>query len=81
MRAKRVLGSKTGGQQSPIPELKDPWAPECERPEEVRRGVGEEESKEEGKKGVRMSSISSMAADRWSTKIKDQDKNQGSGSG
>ena len=59
MRAKRVLGSKTGGQQSPIPELKEPWTPpEWDRPDEVRRGRGEEEEK----RGVNMSSMSRLAA-------------------
>ena len=62
MRAKRVLGSKTGGQQSPIPELKEPWTPpEWERPDEVRSGRGEE-GEEEEKRGVNMSSMSRLAA-------------------
>ena len=62
IRAKRVLGSKTGGQQSPIPELKEPWAPpECERPDEVRRGRGEEEEeRKEGKRGVSISNMSML---------------------
>ena len=68
MRAKRVLGSKTGGQQSPLPELKEPWTPpEWERPDEVRSGRGEEgerEEKEEEKRGVSMSSMSRLAGDQ-----------------
>ena len=76
MRAKRVLGSKTGGQQSPIPELKEPWAPEWERADEVRRAVEEEErgGKEEGKREESMSSMSTSMAD---SRIKDQDQDQG----
>ena len=84
MRAKSVLGSKTGGQQSPIPELKEPWAPEWERADEVRRAVEEEErgGKEEGKREVSMSSMSSMfslsiMAMADYSRIKDQGQDQG----
>ena len=46
IRAKRVLGSKTGGQQSPMPELKEPWTPsEWERPDDLRMVRGEEEER------------------------------------
>ena len=71
MRAKSVLGSKTGGQQSPIPELKEPWTPpEWDRPDEVRRGRGEEEEK----RGVNMSSMSRLAATGWGSRTRDQDR-------
>ena len=77
MRAKSVLGSKTGGQQSPIPELKEPWAPEWERADEVRRAVEEEErgGKEEGKREVSRSSIFSLST-MADSRIKDQGKGQ-----
>ena len=79
MRAKRVLGSKTGGQQSPIPELKEPWTPpEWERPDEVRSGRGEEgeeeEREEKEKRGVSMSSMSRLAATGWGSRTRDQDR-------
>ena len=84
MRAKRVLGSKTGGQQSPIPELNDPCAPpEWERPDEVRRGRGEEEEerreKAEGTRGVSMSSMSRLTAAGWGSKRRIRIKDQGRG--
>ena len=79
MRAKRVLGSKTGGQQSPIPELKEPWTPpEWDRPDEVRRGRGEE-GEEEEKRGVNMSSMSRLAAAGRGSKRRIRIKDQGSG--
>ena len=80
IRAKRVLGSKTGGQQSPMPELKEPWSPpEWDLPDEgVRRGEKEVRKgrlevlrvdKEEERRGVTMSSMSSTMMRHNTTRV------------
>ena len=80
IRAKRVLGSKTGGQQSPMPELNDPWSPpEWDLPDEgVRRGEKEVRKgrlevlrvdKEEERRGVTMSSMSSTMMRQNTTRV------------
>ena len=80
IRAKRVLGSKTGGQQSPMPELNEPWSPpEWDLPDEgVRRGEKEERKgrlevlrvdKEEERRGVTMCSMSSTMMRHNTTRV------------
>ena len=80
IRAKRVLGSKTGGQQSPMPELNEPWSPpEWDLPDEgVRRGEKEVRKgrlevlrvdKEEERRGVTMSSMSSTMMRHNTTRV------------
>ena len=80
IRAKRVLGSKTGGQQSPMPELNEPWSPpEWDLPDDgVRRGEKEVRKgrlevlrvdKEEERRGVTMSSMSSTMMRHNTTRV------------